>query len=101
MTELYNLREKLRSGEPLSDKDQRRATAARVGIVNRLHEQLDQAVAEAYGWGEEWAAGTLGPSEIVARLVALNHERAREEADGHIRWLRPDYQKPRFGKKDG
>lgn len=99
MTELYNLREKLRSGDPMSDKDQHRATAARAGIVNRLHEQLDQAVADAYGWGEEWAAGTLGPSEIVGRLVALNHERAAEEAEGKIRWLRPDYQIPRFGPK--
>lgn len=99
MTELYNLREKLRSGEPMSDKDQRRATGARAGIVNRLHEQLDQAVADAYGWGEEWAAGALGPSEIVARLVALNHERAEEERNGHIRWLRPDYQIPRFAPK--
>lgn len=99
MTELYNLREKLRSGEPLSDKESRRATTARAGIVDRLHEQLDQAVADAYGWGEEWVADELGPSEIVARLVALNHERAAEEAEGHIRWLRPDYQIPRFGKK--
>lgn len=97
MTELYNLREKLRSGDPLSDKDERRATKARAGIVNRIHEQLDQAVAEAYGWGEEWRAGDLGPSEIVARLVALNHERAAEEAEGTIRWLRSDYQIPRFG----
>ena len=64
-----------------------------------LHEQLDQAVADAYGWGEEWRAGKLGPSEIVARLVALNHERAAEEKAGKIRWLRPDYQEPRFGKK--
>ncbi len=96
MTELYNLREKLRSGAELSDKDRRRATEARAGIVDRLHEQLDAAVADAYGWGEEWAAGQLGPSEIVARLVALNHERAAEEAEGHIRWLRPDYQIPRF-----
>ncbi|MBO6768851.1 MAG: class I SAM-dependent DNA methyltransferase [Erythrobacter sp.] len=96
MTELYNLREKLRGGEPLSDKDSKRATAARAGIVNRLHEQLDSAVADAYGWGDEWRAGLLGPSEIVARLVALNHERAAEEAEGHIRWLRPDYQIPRY-----
>ena len=98
MTELYNLREKLRSGTPMDEKEQRRATKARAAIVNRLHEQLDQAVADAYGWGEEWRAGTLGPSEIVARLVALNHERAAEEKAGKIRWLRPDYQEPRFGK---
>jgi hypothetical protein len=99
MTELYNLREKLRSGAPMDEKEQRRATKARAAIVNRLHEQLDQAVADAYDWGEEWRAGTLGPSEIVARLVALNHERAAEEKAGKIRWLRPDYQEPRFGKK--
>lgn len=103
MTELYNLREKLRAersgGAPLSEKDRKRATAARAGIVDRIHEQLDQAVADAYGWGAEWAAGQLGPTEIVARLVALNHERAEEERNGHIRWLRPDYQIPRFGAK--
>lgn len=105
MTELYNLRDKLRAsrsgGEPLSDKDAKRVSAARAGIVDRLHEQLDAAVADAYGWGEDWAAGQLGPSEIVARLVALNHERAAEEAEGHVRWLRPDYQVPRFGGKGG
>jgi len=30
--------------------------------------------------------------------VALNAERAREEAAGHVRWLRPEYQIPRFAK---
>jgi hypothetical protein len=30
-------------------------------------------------------------------LVALNKERAAEEARGVIRWLRPDYQKARAG----
>ena len=30
--------------------------------------------------------------------MALNAERAREEANGLVRWLRPDYQIPRFGK---
>ena len=71
---------------------QDRARAARAGIVNRLHEQLDEAVASAYGWPAD-----LSPSEIVARLVALNAERAAEEAQGQVRWLRPDYQRPRFG----
>jgi hypothetical protein len=100
MTELYNRREKVRSGAEMDEKEQRLATKARAAIVNRLHEQLDHAVADAYGWGDEWKAGTLGPSEIVARLVALNQERAAEEKKGKIRWLRPDYQKPRFGKKE-
>jgi hypothetical protein len=27
-------------------------------------------------------------------LVALNAERAKEEASGLVRWLRPDYQNP-------
>ena len=84
----------------MDDNEQRRATKARAAIVDRLHEQLDQAVADAYGWSEEWRAGALGPSEIVTRLVALNHERAAEEAKGKIRWLRPEYQKPRFAPKD-
>lgn len=29
--------------------------------------------------------------------MALNRERAREEKRGLVRWLRPDYQIPRFG----
>ncbi len=84
MTELYNLRDKLRSGAAMTPADRDRATQARAGIVNRLHEQLDAAVAAAYGWPAD-----LPPSEIVARLVALNAERAAEEKAGHVRWLRP------------
>ena len=37
------------------------------------------------------AAETL-EQEILTRLVALNRERAAEEAAGQIRWLRPEYQ---------
>lgn len=95
MTELYNLRERLRSGVEMPPADQDCATAARAGIVNRLHEQLDAAVAAAYGWRAD-----LSPSEIVARLVALNAERAAEETTGNIRWLRPDYQVPRFRPRE-
>ena len=91
MTEIYNLRARLQSGEKLSPTDEDRARAARAGIVHRLHEQIDAVVAEAYGWPAD-----LTPSEIVTRLVALNAERAKEEAEGNIRWLRPEYQIPRF-----
>lgn len=98
MTGLYNLVEKLRAGAALSAAEEVDARDARARIVRRLHDQLDAAVAAAYGWAEEWARGGLPPAEIVARLVALNAERAAEEAAGRVRWLRPDYQEPRFGK---
>jgi hypothetical protein len=62
-------------------------------ILKELHEKLDRLVFQAYGWPE-----TLSDQEILARLVALNHERAAEERRGHVRWLRPGYQIPRFGK---
>ncbi len=60
-----------------------------IGILRDLHDQVDQAVADAYGWPAD-----LSDEEILFRLVALNKERAEEEARGHIRWLRPEYQNP-------
>ena len=62
-------------------------------IIKELHDRLDVAVAEAYGWPAD-----LTDDEILARLVALNKERAEEEKRGLVRWLRPDYQIPRFAK---
>lgn len=93
MTGLYNLVEKLRAGASLTPAEERNARDARARIVRHLHDQLDAAVAAAYGWPVD-----LAPAEIVACLVALNAERAAEEAAGHVRWLRPDYQIPRFAK---
>jgi hypothetical protein len=46
-------------------------------------------VLAAYGWPTG-----LEDAEILERLVALNRERAEEEARGLIRWLRPEYQAP-------
>jgi hypothetical protein len=99
MTGLYNLVEEVRSGAELSPQREAEVVKARARIVAKLHDDLDSAVAEAYGWGEEWRRAPLPPGEIVARLVKLNAERAAEEAAGHVRWLRPDYQAERFGKK--
>lgn len=45
-----------------------------------------------YGWPND-----LQTDEILRRLVALHDLRVREENQGLVRWLRPDYQKPRFG----
>ena len=95
MTGLYNLVAAIRHGT-LDPQDEAKAVRARARIVAKLHDDLDAAVAAAYGWGDEWARAPLPPAEIVARLVALNAERAAEEAAGTVRWLRPDYQIPRF-----
>ena len=61
--------------------------AGLVSVLKQLHDDLDRAVADAYGW--PWP---LRDEEILTRLVALNAERAAEEARGLIRWLRPEYQ---------
>ena len=37
---------------------------------------VDEAVAEAYGWGDDWRAGLLTDDEILARLFRLNQARA-------------------------
>lgn len=41
--------------------------------------------------------GSRGLHCPLAHLVAVNRQRAQEEAQDLVRWLRPDYQRPRFG----
>lgn len=48
---------------------------ARPQWLANAHAALDQAVADAYGWGDDWRAG-MSDDEILARLFALNQERA-------------------------
>jgi SAM-dependent methyltransferase len=95
LTQIYNVLEKLRAGGPLSDVEEAIKTKGLVLIVKELHDKLDSLVAQAYGWPEN-----LSDEDIIARLVALNVERAAEEKRGLIRWLRPEYQKPRAGAVD-
>lgn len=49
---------------------------ARPAWLAHAHKALDEAVAEAYGWGDDWRAGVLTEEEILARLFKLNQERA-------------------------
>ena len=92
MTGLYNLVAPLRAGAALTAEQEAAATRARARIVAKLHDDLDAAVAAAYGWPHP-----LPAAEMVARLVALNAARAAEEAAGQVRWLRPEYQTARAG----
>jgi hypothetical protein len=111
LTGLYNVLEKLRSGETLNAKDKTIHTAGLVSVLKTLHDELDAAVFAAYGWddltaqligqpgattplSDKSAAQAAAEEELLTRLVALNAQRALEESQGTIRWLRPDYQNP-------
>jgi hypothetical protein len=87
MTDMYNVLEKLRAGEPLTAKEKSIHEQGLVSVLKQLHDDLDAAVFAAYGWPP-----SLSDEEILEKLVTLNAERVAEEARGLVRWLRPEYQ---------
>lgn len=122
MTSLYNVLERIReleSGaavEPLDDGEEAVHEAGLVSTIKEIHDEIDRAVLNAYSWPDlipllVGRPGATTPSlhkseaqeaaeeELLTRLVALNRERSVEEARGLVRWLRPEYQIPRFGAK--
>jgi hypothetical protein len=111
LTGMYNVLEKLRAGETLTDKEKVIHQQGLVSVLREIHDELDRAVFAAYGWDDlaDQLVGLPGATtplpdksdaqaaaeeELLQRLVALNAQRAAEEANGHIRWLRPEYQNP-------
>lgn len=89
LTGMYNVLEKLRTGEALTAKEKTIHEQGLVAVLKQLHDELDAAVAAAYGWPVD-----LTDEELLERLVALNQQRANEEQQGRVRWLRPEYQNP-------
>ncbi|HEX8485856.1 DNA methyltransferase [Sphingomonas sp.] len=87
LTGLYNVREKIVAGAPLTPAEQDQRRRGRIDLLSELHSRIDAAVAEAYGWPVD-----LPDDAIVAGLVALNAERRAEEKRGRVQWLRRDYQ---------
>ena len=128
MTDMYNVLELCGTGvspvssmgatpmpqEPLTAKQRVIHEQGLVTVLRQLHDELDAAVAAAYGWGENTQYPTrnsqggsealdighsllsvgYSDSEILDRLVALNRARADEETRGTVRYLRPAYQHP-------
>ena len=89
LTGMYNVLEKLKVSLPMTAKEKAIHEMGLVSVLKSLHDELDAAVLAAYGWND-------APSDeaILERLVALNAERAAEEAAGQVRWLRPAFQHP-------
>ena len=52
MTGMYNVLEKLRREEPLTDKDKEIHEQGLVSVLRELHDDLDRAVFEACGWDD-------------------------------------------------
>ncbi len=101
LTGMYNVLDKLRRSEALTVKDKAQHEHALVGVLQSLHDELDAAVLQAYGWADlgpiPWAdapARAAWTESLLERLVALNTRRAAEEAAGTVRWLRPEFQDP-------
>ena len=53
---------------------------ARPQWLANVHAALDEAVADAYDWGDDWRAGLLTDEEILGRLFRLNQQRASGNA---------------------
>jgi hypothetical protein len=87
LTALYNVLSKLRSGGNLTEAERGIHDRGLVGVIRRLHDDLDHEVFGAYGWPAD-----ITDHDILTRLVALNRQRAEEEWRGEIRWLRPEFQ---------
>ena len=109
LTGIYNVLEKLRSSQPLTDKEKTIHEHGLVSVLRQLHDDLDRAVFDAYGWNDlatelvckpgatmpvldKPAAQAQAEEELLARLVKLNGERTAEEARSLVRWLRPEFQ---------
>jgi hypothetical protein len=103
LTGMYNVLAKLRSGDELTAKERTIHEQGLVAVLKSLHDDLDAAVLEAYGWADLQAAladhrpaaaedRAAAVETLLERLVALNAKRAAEEAAGTVRWLRPEFQ---------
>jgi hypothetical protein len=117
LTKTYNVLEKLRRDEILTKTEQDTNQQGLVSSLRELHDELDRTVFTAYGWDDlgDILVGMPGATTplpdksdmqaeaeeaLLMRLVELNHRRAEEEAQGLIRWLRPDYQSPEAQQVD-
>ena len=111
LTDMYNVLDALRLRRALSAKEKLTHTNGLVSVLAELHDRLDALVLQAYGWAdlapalvgqpggtlpwpEKPAAQAAAEEELLVRLVALNAERAAEEARGTVRWLRSEFQDP-------
>ena len=80
LTGMYNVLEKLKTGEPLNAKEKVIHEHGLVAVLKTLHDELDRAVLDAYGWGD------LAPlMEIVNGNAALPHPNPLPGGEGDVK----------------
>ena len=89
VTDMYNVLGKLRGGTALEESEKLVNERGLISTLKRIHDQIDDAVAAAYGWPTD-----LPDAAILDNLVALNRARSKEERRGMVHWLRPAFQNP-------
>lgn len=89
LTGMYNVLANLRAGRALSAREKVVHEHGLVSVLGELHDEVDSATLEAYGWPHG-----LTDEQLLERLVALNAQRSEEEARGLVRWVRPEFQNP-------
>jgi hypothetical protein len=77
ITAMYNLLEKIRAGVELTDKDREFNNKALVSTLKQIHDELDAAVFEAYGWSDlldppQPSSTNWQPCAICSALKAAN-----------------------------
>jgi hypothetical protein len=70
LTGIYNVLETLRSGESLTAKEKSIHDQGLVAVLRQIHDELDEAVLEAYGWSDLWTAvGSEAPHRFGSHGV--------------------------------
>ena len=84
LTDAHNVIQALRAGGTLGAKERSTYERAHLRVLQQHLDEIDRAVCQAYGLAPD-------PNEeaLLDFLVALNSERALEEARGVIRYIRP------------
>ena len=72
LTQMYNTLEKLRAGEGIEGRDKQVYEDGLVGLLKDIHDRIDSAVAEAYGWPEG-----LSENDILMNLPQSRARRRR------------------------
>ena len=71
LTGMYNVLEALRAGRTLNAKEKAIHDAGLVSILRQLHDDIDRAVLEAYGWAD--LVGRGGPAAPTCPAEAGSH----------------------------